>query len=51
MARAITYVTSRTIIRPSMEQLRVGFEPFHHGLKRGFAAQRALRQLMIVKAT
>jgi len=26
------HVTSRTIIRPSMEQLGVGFEPFLHGL-------------------
>ena len=32
-----------------MEQLGVGFEPFLHGLKRGFAAQRSLRQLMIVQ--
>ena len=38
-------VTSRAIIRPSMEQLGVGFEPFLHGLKRGFTAQRGLRQL------
>jgi len=32
-----------------MEQPGVGFEPFLHGLKRGFAAQRGLRQLMIVQ--
>jgi len=32
-----------------MEQLGVGFEPFLHGLKRGFAAQRSLRQLMMVR--
>ena len=32
-----------------MEQLGVGFELFLHGLKRGFTAQRGLRQLMIVQ--
>ena len=32
-----------------MEQLGVGFEPILHGLERGFAAQRGLRQLMIVQ--
>ena len=32
-----------------MEQLGIGFEPFLHGLERGFTAQRGLGKLMIVQ--
>src|SRR6218665_1859838 len=42
-------VASRTIILPLVKQMRVLLMPLFHGLHRRLAAQRRLRQLVIVQ--